>query len=184
MELRINNSQARESIDTCFSELNKIGGLIELLGGTSHPAPYLTRYSVIKACGTIEFSFKTIISDHQYSDHSEQIRRFIDEKFRNSSMNPSYDNICKSLKSFDETWCVNFRNTINANIHKSRLLDSLKSLNTARNEFAHGQSPTTSFASVQTYFTDCVEIIQIMEDAILGGERVNAEIEDEGTTTI
>lgn len=167
MALNIVNSAAKTSILSCLQELERIEGIIDLLGGTSNPVPFLTRYSIIKACGTIEYSFKTIISDHRYTEHSEQVQRFIDEKFRNSSMNPNYNNICKALGSFDEEWSKKFKSKVNGDVDKERLQDSLKSLNTARNDFAHGKSPTTSFKNVYDYFIDCIVIMEMMESSIL-----------------
>lgn len=167
MALNIVNSTARNSILSCLQELERIEGIIDLLGGTSNPVPFLTRYSIIKACGTIEYSFKTIISDHRYTEHSEQVQRFIDEKFRNSSMNPNYNNICKALASFDEGWSKKFKSKISGDVDRERLQDSLKSLNTARNDFAHGKSPTTSFKNVYDYFIDCIVIMEMMESSIM-----------------
>lgn len=174
MALNIVNINAKASILNCLQELERIEGIIDLLGGTSNPVPFLTRYSIIKACGTIEYSFKTIISDHRYTEHSEQVQRFIDEKFRNSSMNPNYNNICKALNSFDEEWCKKFKEKINNDADKTRLQDSLKSLNTARNDFAHGKSPTTSFKNVYDYFIDCIVIMEMMEASILELEMQSA----------
>lgn len=146
--------------------------MIEQMGSTHPPVSYLTKYSIIKACGTIECSFKAVISDHQYHGVPPQIQNFIDEKFRNSSMNPNYGNIEKSLRWFDKEWGKNFKKNINAHEHKERILDSLNSLCTARNVFSHGQNPTASFSNVIQYFKDCVLVIEIIEKSL--SNEVNA----------
>ncbi|WP_447868189.1 HEPN domain-containing protein [Rahnella aceris] len=181
MDFNINNSNARTSIETCWSELEKIGHLLEGFGAMANPTSYLTRYSIIKACGTIEYSFKTIICDHQYSSHSLQVQNFINEKFRNSSMNPSFENILSGLKWFDPEWKASFKERFRLHENRSRLQDSLKSLNTARNTFAHGNNPTASFANIRDYFCDSVVILEIMESVIIDSEiqEANAQTEDE-----
>jgi hypothetical protein len=136
------------------------------MGAMGHPVPYLTRYSIVRACGAIEFGFKTIISDVNSESQSSQVTNFIDKKFRNSSMNPSYSNICSSLASFDDAWSQNFKSEMAGKEHKSRIMDSLDSLNQARNAFAHGGSPSTSFSNVEKYFEDSVIVLECIERAI------------------
>ncbi|MDQ7000824.1 MAG: HEPN domain-containing protein [Mariprofundus sp.] len=81
-------------------------------------------------------------------------------------MNPSYSNICKGLASFDETWKNKFKNNVNKLKDKNKVLDSLDSLNNARNTFAHGGSPSTSFVNVQEYFRDSVKVLEALELAL------------------
>lgn len=178
MVLNIDNASAKESINACSAELVKIEHLIEGMGSTATPVPYLIRYSLIKVCGTIEFSFKTIICDHKYASHSSQIQNFIDEKFRHSSMNPSYEKICGALKSFDIEWNKKFKGKIASHPENSKLLDSLKSLNAARNTFAHGSNPTASFANVRDYFNHSVQILEMMEASILESETEEDDVNE------
>ncbi|WP_459782483.1 hypothetical protein, partial [Photobacterium sp. R1] len=103
MDFNISNSSVADKIDSCLDEFRKIKSIIDGFGSMSHPVPYLTRYSIIRACGTIEFGFKTIIADLSSEGQTYQVMNFIDKKFRNSSMNPSYTNIVSSLAGFDES---------------------------------------------------------------------------------
>ena len=166
MEFNISNTSVADQIESCFDEFHKIKNIIDGLGAMSHPVPYLTRYSIVRACGTIEFGFKTIISDINSNGQSSQIKQFIDKKFRNSSMNPSFSNICKSLAEFDSTWQQRFKESINGLEYKNRILSSLESLNEARNSFAHGGAPSTSFASLENYFKDCIIILECIEKTL------------------
>lgn len=161
----MNNITAETSIGACKNELDRIKMLIDGMGPTSNPVPFLTKYAIIKSCGTIEFCFKTILSD-VHAGQSQQIVNYINNTFRSSSINPSKDNICKNLIRFDETWNENFKNQLNAHPHRTRIEDSLKSLNNARNDFAHGGHPTTTFENVVEYFDDSVEIIKILDDVV------------------
>jgi len=161
----MNNISAQESIKACEEELNKISKLIDGMGKMSNPVPFLTKYAIIKSCGTIEYCFKTILSDvHQ--NQTDQVKRFIDHMFRNSSINPSKDNICKSLERFDEKWNEEFKKKLKQRADVKKIESSLKSLNSARNTFAHGGHPSASFENVVDYFNDSVEIIKIV-DAIV-----------------
>jgi len=167
MELNISNDSVAERIESCVDEFHKIGSIISGMGSMSHPVPYLTRYSIIRACGTIEYGYKTIISDVNQDSQTEQIKNFINKRFRNSSMNPSYENIISSLRGFDNNWAEKFKTEVNALEYPTKVKSSLKSLNEARNAFAHGGSPSTSFLNVEVYFGDCVKILESIERAIL-----------------
>jgi hypothetical protein len=161
----MNNSKAQESIDVCDLELQRIFHLIEGHGHLSPIVPFLTNYSIVRACGTIEFSFKTIISD-LHSGHSQQVKNYVDNTIRNSSMNPSWDNICKTLKRFDEDWNKSFKQKLKDHEHSNRLKDSIDSLNNARNSFAHGDSPSSSFENIRNYFNDCVLILKMLDEVV------------------
>lgn len=162
----MNNSEASKSIDDCLKELDRIFHLIEGIGHMSPIVPFLTRYAIIKSCGTVEFCFKTIVADI-HSNQSNQVRNYIDNTFRNSSMNPSKSNICSTLKRFDPRWNDYFRENLNSHSHSNKIQDSLDSLNNARNTFAHGGTPTSSFENVREYFNDCIEILKIIDEAVM-----------------
>lgn len=166
MEFNINNDSVVERIESCLDEFFKIKSIINGMGAMSHPVPFLTRYSIVRACGAIEFGFKSIISDLNSNSQSEQIKNFIDSKFRNSSLNPSYSNICKSLASFDNAWASKFKAELASHQHKARIMDSLDSLNQARNSFAHGGSPSATFSNVERYFEDSIIVLECIEKAI------------------
>ena len=160
----MNNQEAQENIDKCHEELERIYHLIRG-HGTSPIVPFLTNYSIVKACGTIEFCFKTIISD-SLSVHSTQIANYIDNTIRNSSMNPSRDNIYRTLRKFDEGWSSDFKKQLNNHKHSARLKSSIDSLNSSRNSFAHGDPLTPSFDDIKNYFNDSVIIIEILDEIV------------------
>lgn len=160
------NKFAEENINNCLQEFERIHHLIEGVGQLSPMVPFLTRYAIIKSCGTIELCFKTIVSDF-HSNQSAQIRNFIDNTIRNSSMNPSKDNICKTLKKFDEKWNEDFKNELSKIENSKRIQDSLDSLNNARNDFAHGGNPTPSFDNIRDYFNDVIEVIKIIDRVVV-----------------
>jgi len=161
----MNNQDALNSINTCQDELNRIFHLIEGHGHMSPIVPFLTNYSIVKTCGTVEYCFKTIVSDIHVTQ-SPQIINFVDNTIRNSSINPSLDNICKTLKKFDENWHVIFKSKLNSNSHCQKIKSSLDSLNNARNAFAHGKNPTSSFENICSYFADTILILEIIDEVV------------------
>jgi len=162
----MNNVNAAQLVTECKTELESIKAIIEQYGSFSSIVPYLTNYSVVKACGTIEQSYKTIIADCCEKGQNQQVRTYIHNTFRDSSRNPSYENICKSLADFDTNWNTLFKKTLGKKKNATKLRTSLKSLNEARNAFAHGGKPNVSFSSVIDYFKDSLVIITILDSVV------------------
>src|SRR5690606_17164182 len=105
----MNNQSALTLVQQCEFDLQRIELIIQALGSTNNAVPYLTKFAIIKVFGTLEQCFKTIISDFSCSGQSNQVKKFVDISFRESSINPNLDNIHKSLKKFDEHWNDNFK---------------------------------------------------------------------------
>jgi len=162
----MNNPEASIALKSCIDEFDSIAKLIDVLGHTSKPIPYITKYSLIKACGTIEFCFKTIIADiHQ--DQTKQIKNYIDKNIRMRGMNPSKVNICNVLSSFDDTWNKDFKNRLKTHKDSKRIEYSLDSLNNARNSFAHGGSITLTFETIKKYLIDAIEVVKILDSVVV-----------------
>jgi hypothetical protein len=162
----MNNQAALASLDDCAAELVRINQVIVAFGPAHDVVPFLTNYAIIKCCGTIEFCFKLIISDF-HNTLPIQAKNYIESTFTNSSMNPTKENICKSLKQFDVNWNEQFKTLLRDDIDNERLESSLKSLNSARNGFAHGSNPGVSFNSISDYFVDSRRIIEYLDSVVI-----------------
>ena len=162
----MNNQTALTSLADCSLELIKLQQIIDVFGQSHSIVPYLTNYAVIKCCGTIENCFKVIISDF-HNTLPPQAKNYIEKTFLYSSMNPTKENICKSLKKFDEQWCDDFKYKLSIEQNKNRIESSLHSLNVARNTFAHGNNPGVSFNSITIYFNDAKRIIELLDEVII-----------------
>ncbi|MBN2640350.1 MAG: hypothetical protein JXR78_01715 [Victivallales bacterium] len=160
------NINADSLVSVCNSEIQKIRHFKETNGSTNTMMASLTKYSVIKCCGTIEQCFKTIITDSFNGCLPQQAERYIEKVFRNSSMNPSFDNIMQTLKQFDEVWASQFKNAINGLSNKDIIKASLKSLNENRNKFAHGESVDISFDAVVSSYNHSLQIIEMLDNVI------------------
>ena len=162
----MNNSSILRLMDDCQNELNNVKLIIDGLGFASNIVPYLNKYAVIKACGIVEVSYKSLIADYCDKRSKPQIKSFLKRYVRENSRNPSYKNICTLLKEFDVNWNSEFKRRINAHTDKTRMMTSIESLVDARNEFAHGGNPTLTVSDVISYFLDFRTVLEIIDDII------------------
>jgi hypothetical protein len=162
----MNNSSVENELSGCKNELDQIDALIASLGLTSSISPYLSKYAIIRSCGSIETAFKTLIADRVSRRGNSQVKRFLRRRIRDGSANPSFDNICKFLLDFDEQWKRDFKAIIDSHPSKSALLTSLQSLVDARNDFAHGGNPTVSITDILRYFGDARLILEKLDSVI------------------
>lgn len=162
----MNNLNVQQVLDDCSTELSHVKSLVDGLGITSSIVPYLTKYALIKASGSIEQAFKTVIADFCSRRSKKQVKRFLRKRIREGSANPSYDNMCGFLDSFDKNWQVDFKAKVGSEPNKAVLLNSLQSLVDARNEFAHGGSPKASISDILDYFDHARRLIEIMDDIV------------------
>lgn len=163
----MNNSNAQQVIEDTRSEFRKITTMINRTRRTTSPSrKFLTLYALMRASGAIEYSIKTIFADF-HRGASPQAVMFIDTNVRDSSRNPSLDNIFSLLKQFDSGWTTSFKNTLNTHVDAGRLKASLKSLYENRNNFAHGKPCTATFNDIKQYFEDSVTIVGVLDSVIV-----------------
>ncbi|MBS0633626.1 MAG: hypothetical protein JSS11_17085 [Verrucomicrobia bacterium] len=163
----MNNAEVQNLLDGCATELTQVKALIDGLGMGSNINPYLTKYALIRACGTIEQAFKTIVADFCSKRCKKQVKRFLELRVRDSSMNPSYQNMVKLLKDFDQCWADNFKASIDASADKAAWMLSLQSLVDARNDFSHGGNPSTTIGDVLIYFAHSRAMVEIMDATVV-----------------
>lgn len=158
-------SELVTKIDSCASELQKIKVRIDK-DKFDEMVMFLQRYSIIKACGTIETVVKNLIADHVDDGTSSEIQNYIQKKVRESSTNPSTGNISALLGEFSsQEWKVNFDEKVAQHGSEKGSLNSLVQL---RNDFAHGNSPNTTINTIIKYFDDARVIITLVEESLNG----------------
>lgn len=162
----MNNNSVEMTLDGCHDELKRLEEAMSLFGATSPIGIYLSRYAIIKACGTIEQAFKSLVADNAEVKQTQQIKNFLRNKVRESSMNPNNDNILKLLGSFDDIWVAQYKAQVQALPDRAKVMDSLKSLVNARNDFAHGGNPSASIVNVHEYFADARRLMEIIDGVI------------------
>ncbi|WP_431777282.1 HEPN domain-containing protein [Ottowia caeni] len=137
----MNNKDVKKILDDCRAELDGIYALLTGLGDGANPTPYIKKYAVIRATGSIETAFKQSIADKIDKDSHAQVKKFIKRKVRDSSCNPKLGMIENMLSEFDDRWRARFDEQM-ALDDKPRLKGALTALVDARNEFAHGGALT------------------------------------------
>lgn len=162
----MNNKDIEKLLDDTTAEFSTLEILIKQVGPLSPMCKYLSYYSLMKACGVIEYSYKAIVADY-HKGCSLQLQSYLEKTVRDSSKNPSLDNMRKLLKSFDITWNNNFNNYLNNHPNHNQIKASIDSLNSNRNSFAHGQNCTITFGDVKQYYADAVEVIKCYDAAVV-----------------
>lgn len=162
----MNNTVVQTELNNCSAELAHVQSLVATHGATSPLVPYLTKYSVVRACGAIETAFKAVIADFCSHRGKPQVKNFIRKRVREGSANPTLHNIQTFLVDFDPSWSPAFVAQLNLETNKSQLKSSLKSLVFARNEFAHGGNPTVTMADVVSYYQHSIRIIEILDSVV------------------
>lgn len=162
----MNNSLVNDLLHDVTQEISNLKTIINAQGVFHATTPYLTRYSLIKASGTLEIAFKSIIADFCVTGTFPQIDTFIHKKVRKNSMNPTYKNICTLLGQFDEQWQRDFKEHVKQDANKAQMLDALSSLSNARNEFAHGGAPNTSIDDIENYYINGIKVISILDNIV------------------
>ena len=104
----MNNVAVKKILDDCLLELESIAELLIGIGDGAKPTPYIKKYAVIRATGSIEIAFKQIIADKIDRDSHVQVKNFIKRKIRDSSCNPKLGMIESMLTEFDDRWRARF----------------------------------------------------------------------------
>lgn len=155
-------SELQSLIEDCNAEMNDIESKLTSLDAFDKTKLYLTKYALMKASGTLEFVFRSIVADF-FDDCSSQVVTYIEKTVRTGSMSSTYDNMKSLLKKFDDAWASEFQSRVNSASDKQRIIDSAKSIVTNRHSFAHGREPTATFGEIKTYYTDALQLINILD---------------------
>lgn len=161
----MNNLAVRQVLDDCLAELESIAALLTGIGDGAKPTPYIKKYAVIRATGSIETSFKQIIADKIDKDSHIQVKNFIKRKVRDSSCNPKLGMIENMLTEFDDRWRAKFDEQM-ALDDKPRLKGALTCLVDARNEFAHGGNPDMEIDITISHYKDGVRVLEILDRVV------------------
>ncbi|HIP27543.1 MAG TPA: hypothetical protein EYG80_07810 [Flavobacteriaceae bacterium] len=162
----INNTDVKELLRASLEEIKNIENITtNFLGATSPASPYMSRYAIIKACSSIERSFKIIIADFLLlHTTNESLSNFINNSIRHTSTNPKYETIVNVLKGIDKNLGDTFKIKVKEIEDFERVKTSLNSLVNERNKLAHGGSPTSTSGDVIKYFKDAIFILIALEN--------------------
>lgn len=161
----MNNGEVKKLLDECKEELFAITALLTGIGDAARPAPYIKKYAVIRATGSIESAFKQIIADRVDRDSHAQLKNFIAKKIRNSSCNPRLEMIQNMLSEFDEDWRARFDEKM-ALSDQPALKGALTELVKARNSFAHGGAMELPIERTVEYFDLGCTVLSILDETV------------------
>ena len=153
-------------IDDCNTELSDIESRIQRLPALDKGIRYLTNYAIIRAAGTAELVYRSIVADYFSQLSNSRIDTYLDSTVRFGSMSAKYDQMCSLLKKFDDAWCKSFKAAVAADPNGQRMKDASDSLVTNRHSFAHGKNPTATFMDIKQYFQDVVSLINIFDSIV------------------
>ncbi|MFO1494444.1 MAG: HEPN domain-containing protein [Lysobacterales bacterium] len=170
----MNNVDVSDLLSECREELISIKALLTGIGDGARPAPYVRKYAVIRAAGSIETGFKQIIADRVDRDSHTQLRNFIARKIRNSSCNPRLEMIRSMLTEFDESWRARFDEKM-ALADQPVLSGALTELVKARNSFAHGGAGELPIDKTIECFDHGCTVLSILDETV----HEDAEGEDQ-----
>lgn len=159
-------SELRDLINECTAEINDIGARIVSMPALDKGVRYLTNYALIKASGTAELVYRSIVADYFLTLSNSRIDTYLDNQIRQGSMSAKYEEMQKLLGKFDEQWKKNFQRAVQARSDKDRLIAASNSLVTNRHSFAHGKNPTATFNEIKQYYLDVIELITIFDTIV------------------
>ena len=153
-------------IDDCNTELSDIESRIQGLQPLDKGVRYLTNYALIKASGTAELVYRSIVADHFSQLSNSRIDTYLDSTVRFGQMSAKYEQMYNLLKKFDDAWYSSFKAAVTAAPNGQRMKDASNSLVTNRHSFAHGKNPTATFNDIKQYFQDVVNLINIFDSIV------------------
>lgn len=159
----MNNISAKTALDDCLSELKFIETYIKKHGAIENVSKYLTRYSLIKITGTLEFAYKTIIVEY-YETKAPELSLLLESTILNAKSNATYQNIRTMLGKIDNDKRLAYEGNINKLGNSADLISELTALYRTRNELAHGRSITMSFNDIKDKYTKVKVFIEKLDD--------------------
>lgn len=128
-------AELQDLIDECTAELADISVKINSLPSLDKLRAYLTKYALIKSCGTIEFVYRSLVADYFDQSNLTQVPTYIEKTVREGSMSAKYDNMSGLLGKFDDNWRNSFRIAVAQHPDSQRIISSANSLVNNRHQW-------------------------------------------------
>ena len=123
---------------------------------------YLVSYAVIRSCGSIEHVLKSMLHEYLADGAASETDTFLQKKILEASFNPSPGKIEQLFNSMSGSWSNQFKTRIERTDEKAKL----NSLVTLRNNFAHGDSISSTINDVIDYFESGRKILQWIDEIL------------------
>lgn len=159
-------AELQDLINDCTREIADIESRIKAMPALDKGVQYLTNYALIKASGTAEYVYRSIVADYFSRLSDNRIDTYLDSTIRSGSMSAKYGEMCKLLNRFDKAWRDSFKNAVQTNPDGQKMIAASDSLVTNRHSFAHGKNPTATFMDIKQYYQDVVNLISIFDSIV------------------
>lgn len=159
-------AELQDLINDCTSEIADIESKIQALPAMDKEVRYLTNYALIKASGTVEYVYRSIVADYFSRLSDSRVDTYLDSTVRKGSMSAKYDQMCNLLGRFDADWCKDFKSVVKADPDGQKMIAASNSLVTNRHDFAHGKSPTATFMEIKQYYQDVLQLISLFDTIV------------------
>ena len=154
-------------MNDCSAEIADIDARISAMPPLDKGKTYYTQYALIRACGTIEYVYRSIVADFFTQYNISQIDKYLDQQVRSGSMSATYQKMKELLKAFDDNWETTFKNSVSTHPDFTRITTSVASLVNNRHQFAHGKPTTATFSDIKQYYSDATILIQLFDQAVV-----------------
>lgn len=119
-----------------------------------------SKHVVLAGAGLIENAVSTILYEYCKNNSNRQIQRFVSRSVeRQNSLN--CQKIREILDGFDKEWWLKLKEKA-----PKKLILSVDSLKTLRDQVAHGEHNGTNYSTVRGYFDDAKKFIGILEEVV------------------
>lgn len=157
--------ELRDLIDECAGEIDDIESRISS-SSKDKSIKYLTYYALIRAAGTAEFVYRSIVFDHFSALGCHQIDKYLESSVMKGSMSAKYEKMRELLGKFDDKWSNDFKAKVEMRDDMDRLIKSSNSLVNIRHGFAHGRIAPVTIADIKQYYQDVVQLISEFDAVI------------------
>ena len=155
------NQDDKRILEDCDSEIEIIKKWIDNHKLDSN-VKFLVSYAVIRASGSIEVVFKSMISTFLSQNCIKETKQYLAKNIVESSANPSPTMIKKFLEKFDSDRTKEFEDKLKGTQEKG----DLTSLVNLRNNIAHGQPIPSTITEVESYYLSGKMVLQTLEQIL------------------
>lgn len=144
------------------AQQNKLDRLFELVRSQAdeETQSHLTKLLCIRVSGFLEITFKNLLLEYLDGTSPREIQNFVNHSFKNFT-NLKNEKFISTLSFFSQEWVEKYRSEIN-----EELASSLNSLISNRNNIAHGENDNITFRSIEKYYSDTKEVIEILKKVV------------------
>ena len=154
------NSQLRSQLDSLTSLLDRTddatGGNIELMG-------HWGRYLCVLVAGFLENALTGLYSSYVVRVANEPVANYSIRKLENI-INPKANRFVETAGSFRTEWGEELKAFLNDD--GARRKNAIDSIMNNRHQIVHGEATGISIVYVRAYLSDCVDVVEFIEEQL------------------